>query len=86
MSDEIFPTLLDYIQSIKGGMRQMALDIASKKLKSPEDLDKASIESSEWYYNNFLMKEDKDDEATEAAVPEDVKKRAGKVVDILTAE
>ena len=46
MSDEIFPTLLDYIQSIKGGMRQIALDIASKKLKSSEDLDKASIESS----------------------------------------
>ena len=31
------------------------------------------------------MKEDKD-ETTEAAVPQDVKKRAGKVVDILTAE
>ena len=34
----------------------------------------------------LLLKEDKDDEATEAAVPEDVRKRAGKVVDILTAE
>ena len=42
MSDEIFPTLLDYMQSIKGGMRQMALDIASKKLKPSEDVDKAS--------------------------------------------
>merc|ERR1719219_1132128 len=57
VSDEIFPTLLDYIQSIKGGMRQVALDIASKKLKSSEDLDK----------------DDKEDEASQAAVPEDVK-------------
>ena len=38
VSDEIFPTLLEYIQSIKGGMRQMALDIASKKLKAAEEL------------------------------------------------
>ena len=37
VSDEIFPTLLEYIQSIKGGMRQMALDIASKKLKAIEE-------------------------------------------------
>ena len=42
VSDEIFPTLLDYMQSIKGGMRQMALDIASKKLKPSEDVEKAS--------------------------------------------
>ena len=42
VSDEIFPTLLDYMHSIKGGMRQMALDIASKKLKPSEDVDKAS--------------------------------------------
>ena len=43
VSDEIFPSLLDYIQSIKGGMRQMALDIASKKMKPSEDGDKASF-------------------------------------------
>ena len=35
---------------------------------------------------NYLIKDDREDEASQAAVPEDVKIRAGKVVDILTAE
>ena len=40
MSDEVFPTLLEYVQSIKGGMRQMALDIANRKLKSSDESEK----------------------------------------------
>lgn len=31
--DDIFPTLLKYMESIKGGMRNLALDIANKKLE-----------------------------------------------------
>ena len=46
--DDIFPTLLKYMESIKGGMRNLALDIANKKLEEkveeedpePEDKEK----------------------------------------------
>ena len=37
MADELFPTLLRYMESIKGGMRSLALDIANKKLKSEDE-------------------------------------------------
>ena len=42
----MFPTLLKYMESIKGGMRTLALDIANKKLEEkveeeePEPADK----------------------------------------------
>ena len=43
----MFPTLLKYMESIKGGMRNLALDIANKKLEEkveeeeePEPADK----------------------------------------------
>ena len=29
----MFPTLLKYLESIKGGMRNLALDIANKKIE-----------------------------------------------------
>ena len=38
MADELFPTLLRYMESIKGGMRSLALDIANKKLKGGDEL------------------------------------------------
>ena len=37
VADELFPTLLRYMESIKGGMRSLALDIANKKLKSDDE-------------------------------------------------
>ena len=35
----MFPTLLKYMESIKGGMRNLALDIANKKLEEKDDAD-----------------------------------------------
>ena len=64
----------------------MALDIASKKLKSSDDADKVSFVKDRNDDDKFVLIKDEKDEATEAAIPEDVKTRAGKVVDILTAE
>merc|ERR1711976_5737 len=41
--EDLFPVLLRYMESIKGGMRNMALDIANKKLKTEEN-DKSDEE------------------------------------------
>lgn len=37
--DDLFPTLLRYMDSIKGGMRGLALDIAKKKLEKADKED-----------------------------------------------
>merc|ERR1712058_185331 len=39
ISEELFPVLLKYIASIKGGMRNMTLNIANKKLDEEDDKD-----------------------------------------------
>ena len=48
----MFPTLLKYLESIKGGMRNLALDIANKKIEEkveeeePQTADGAEDEVS----------------------------------------
>ena len=49
----MFPTLLKYLESIKGGMRNLALDIANKKIEEkveeeeePQTADRAEDEVS----------------------------------------
>ena len=37
MEDELFPVLLHYMGSIQGGMRNLALDLAKKKLNNASE-------------------------------------------------
>ena len=37
MDDELFPVLLQYMGSIQGGMRNLALDLANKKLNNASE-------------------------------------------------
>ena len=45
--DDIFPTLLKYMESIKGGMRNLALDIANKKLEEKVEEEEPEPEDKE---------------------------------------
>lgn len=47
VSQDIFPILLNYIASVKGGMRQGTIDIAKQKLENGERWEKQSDEKGE---------------------------------------
>merc|ERR1719195_2528468 len=78
VADELFPSLLRYMESIKGGMRSLALDIANKKLKSDETNDDKDSDGEE---------EKVEDKKTPAKkeITEIEKDRARKVIEILSS-
>merc|ERR1712098_35068 len=48
ISEELFPVLLKYIASIKGGMRNMTINIANKKLEEEDkDTDDKAVKKKE---------------------------------------
>merc|ERR1712227_349179 len=71
VSDVLFPVLLSYMESIKGGMRNLALDIANKKLAMEE-----KVENEE----NKAVKQVKEKQI----VTEAEKERAKQVVEMLS--
>jgi len=78
VADELFPSLLRYMESIKGGMRSLALDIANKKLKSDETNDDKDSDGEE---------EKVGDKKTPAKkeITEIEKDRARQVIEILSS-
>ena len=75
MSDVLFPVLLSYMESIKGGMRNLALDIANKKLAMDE-----KVENEENEEENKAVKQVKEKQI----VTEAEKERAKQVIEMLS--
>jgi len=77
VSDKIFPSLLCYIESVKGGMREKTLTTAQEKVKI----------SGKW---EELLAEDKAEEEVEkeigAKISESELKRARQIVEILCSD
>lgn len=79
--DDLFPTLLRYMDSIKGGMRGLALDIAKKKLEKADKEDEDEpVELDEEVIKPLKRK------AHVKEVTESEKNRAKKVIKMLTAQ
>ena len=75
VSDVLFPVLLSYMESIKGGMRNLALDIANKKLAMEE-----KVENEENEEENKAVKQVKEKQI----VTEAEKERAKQVIEMLS--